>query len=107
MKQEKEKEKEEEDEAQEKKMVDKVQRAQHKPVYDENEEGQKMRKRAHEVKDAQSEANFGKVWEVALSPFATGTELAECHCWSRRATMKNGGSDEETTRSADQGKQVG
>ena len=47
-----------------------------------------------------------EVWEVALSPFDSGAELANRQCCSRRTTKKNGGSDEDATRSADQRKQM-
>ena len=49
-----------------------------------------------------------KPWEfgeVALSPLDSGAELAKCQCCSRRTTKKNGGSDEDATRSADLRKQ--
>ena len=39
--------------------------------------------------------NLGKIWEVTLSPFAIGAELAECQCCSRRTSKKNGDGDEE------------
>ena len=56
-----------------------------------------------EEQDAQKRDKPGEIWEVALSPFATGAELAKCH--SRRTTKKYGSGDDNATRSADHRKQ--
>ena len=54
-----------------------------------------MRRNAKEVKASQSDANFGEVC-IALRGFHSGPQR-----------KKNGGSDEDTTRSADQKKTNG
>ena len=46
---------------------------------------------------------FG-MWLFPL--FDCGTELAKRRCRSRRTTKRDGGSDEDATRSADQRKQM-
>ena len=43
---------------------------------------------------------------MALSLSDFGSELAKRQCYSRRTIKKNGGSDEDATRSADQWKQI-
>ena len=57
------------------------------------------------MKDAPKRGKPCEVWAVALCPSDYGAELAERQCCSR-TTKKNGGSDEDATRSADQRKQV-
>ena len=52
------------------------------------------------------EANLEKIWEVALSPFAAGAELAMCQCCSRRTAEKDGGDDEDAAGSAGKRKQL-
>ena len=41
-----------------------------------------------------------EIWEVALSPFVSGTELAKCQCCNRRTIKKDGSGDEDAARSA-------
>ena len=87
-------------------MLEVVQRAHHESVYDETQEKAKRRRKAKEVKDAAKRDRPWEVWEVALSPLGCGEELAKRQYCSRRTTKKNGGSDEDATRIADQRKQV-
>ena len=68
-----------------------------------NMKKKKRRKAGIEQDDPKQEKLWG-IWEVPLSPFAVGAELAMRG--SRRTTKKNGGSDDDATRSAGQGKQV-
>ena len=89
-----------------KEMVEEVQRDHHKSEHDENEERQQGKGKQKMCKTHQSEATLGEVWEVALSPTDFGAEQAKNQCCSRRTTKKNGGCDEDATRSADQRKQM-
>ena len=44
-----------------------------------------------ERRTSQRETNLEEVWEVALSPFAFGAELAMCQRCGGRTTEKDGG----------------
>ena len=48
----------------------------------------------------QSKASVGECWQVALSLFDCGPELAERERGSRRTTEKDGGGDEDEAGSA-------
>ena len=77
----------------------------HKSFCNEREERQKGEGNQNKRKTSQTEANLGKFgrWLFLLD---YGTELARRQCHSRRTTKKDGGNDENATRSADQRKQL-
>ena len=61
------------------------------------------RRRGRRPRARQTLGTFGI---VALFPSDSGAELAKCQCCNTRTTKKNGGSNENATRSADQRKQL-
>ena len=53
-----------------------------------------------ERRTSQSETNLGEVWEVALSPFTFGTELAMCQRCGGRTAEKDGGDGKDAAGSS-------
>ena len=66
--------------------------------------GEKEKESSKRAGHPKARQTLGKFSEVALSPFATGADLVECQCCSRRITKKSASGDENATRSADQRK---
>ena len=68
--------------------MEKVQRKDHKSLYGEGERGKERKGRQKERQT--SETSLWEIWKMALSPPASGAELAMCQRCSRRIVEKDG-----------------
>ena len=88
-------EEQEEGEVPKKKLVEKVQRKDGESLYGREERRKERKGGPRERQTSQSETSLGGVWKMAVSPFAFGTELVVCQCYSGRIA-ENDGEDGKT-----------
>ena len=89
---------EEKSEVQKKQWAEKVSAKDCKLPFGEEERRRGRKERQKERQTTQNETSLGEVWKIALSPCASGTELALCQRCSRRVAEKDG--DDEKVAAA-------